>query len=299
MSPLTAVRAATGKRRPGHDHGCKPVEVIPGLWTAHFHDIETRDALKAVSGAIKTVINTATDKCKTTSGSYGADIDVIRVEGLLDDPNAIKEVDAMCEGAEQDKARAALPKFPEEECAGDARKDFERVNAAIEAAQKNGGSAMVHCYASISRSAAFILAYIMKTKRVSLVEAVKLMRKTWDATWPNDTFVKQLLEYEAELGLAGTPGVVEMKVTSKKSAGFYCSAAKSFLTEGEDKDGNKRPAACVLKMSALGDAISSAVAAANAVQAAGLGKINKVETSYPAMDGGAHGSARPYYYLRN
>ena len=43
-------RDATGRVRPGHDHGCKPVEIVPGLWTAHFHDIEDIDQLRKACG---------------------------------------------------------------------------------------------------------------------------------------------------------------------------------------------------------------------------------------------------------
>ena len=30
-----AFREYTSWKRPGRDHGCKPVEIVPGLWTAH------------------------------------------------------------------------------------------------------------------------------------------------------------------------------------------------------------------------------------------------------------------------
>jgi protein-tyrosine phosphatase len=294
MSTFAAARLATGKQRPGHNHGCKPVEVVAGVWTAHFHDIETAETLKAVSSSIKTVVNSATDKCNTKPGSYGDDIDVLVVEGLLDDPEPRKKVDAMAEGPEKEAAKAALPAFPDCECAGDAKKDFERVNEAIDASKAAGGAAMVHCYASLSRSAAFVLAYMMKTQRITLVEAIKQMRKKWDATWPNDKFLNQLLEYEKELGLAGEPGVVEMKVTTKKSINFYKNAAKSFLQGSEDKDGNKKEPARVLTISGLGDAINTAVFAATAMETDGLGIVKKVETSYPDMDQGSakHGCAR-------
>merc|ERR1719201_2908124 len=65
----------------------------------------------------------------------------------------------------------------------------------------DGGGAMIHCYASLSRSAAFVLAYMMKEKKITLEQAIVEMRTKWDATWPNDSFVQQLLEYEKELGL--------------------------------------------------------------------------------------------------
>lgn len=285
MSTYATVRKATGQQRPGHNHGCKPVEVVPGVWTAHFHDIETSEALQGFSAGIRTVVNCATDKCPTKPGSYGESVDVVVVDGLLDDPEPRKKVDAMPEGPEKEAALKALPKFDACECAGDAKKDFVRVNDAIDAAKAAGGGAMIHCYASLSRSAAFVLAYMMKTQKITLVEAVRQMRKKWDATWPNDTFVEQLLEYEKELGLAGVPGEMEMKVTTKKSVGFYVRSAKSFLTGFEDKDGNKKEAVCVLRISGLGESINAAVAAAVEVEAASLGTIKKVETAYPDMDG--------------
>ena len=49
--------------RPKGTHGCKPVEVVPGLYTAHYEDVLTRDALRKVSPSIKTVFNSAADKC--------------------------------------------------------------------------------------------------------------------------------------------------------------------------------------------------------------------------------------------
>lgn len=219
-STLAAVREVTGLQRSSHAHGCKPVEVLPGVWTAHFHDIEDAAALeKATGGApVKTVINCATEKCSTKTGSYGPDVEVLRVEGLLDDPEARKKVDAMAEGPEKEAAKAALPVFPAEECAGNAKQDFERVVAAMEAARSAGGASMVHCYASISRSVAFILAYMMRTQRMTVVEAAKQMKMQWDAVWPNDSFVEQLLEYERELGIA-SPGEVSTEVTTKNSAG--------------------------------------------------------------------------------
>ena len=35
-------------------------------------------------------------------------------------------------------------------------------------------------------------------------------------------------------------GAVDMRVTTKKAPGFYIRSAKSFITEYEDKDGNKK-----------------------------------------------------------
>jgi predicted protein tyrosine phosphatase len=58
---------------------------------------------------------------------------------------------------------------------------------------------LIHCHSSISRSTAFILAYMMETEHISLVKATKLFKSKWDACWPADKFVFQLLMYEMEL----------------------------------------------------------------------------------------------------
>lgn len=126
------------------------------------------------------------------------------IEGLLDDPDPLKKVEAMPQGAEKDAARAALPSFEPRECAGDAKKDFERVNSIIDAEIAVGGATLLHCHASLSRSVVFILAYFMKKDGVTAAEAASRMKPVWDATWPNDTFVAQLIEYEAELAAART-----------------------------------------------------------------------------------------------
>ena len=39
------IRGVTGWVRPPGTHGCKPVQIVPGLWTAHYHDIDTKEKL--------------------------------------------------------------------------------------------------------------------------------------------------------------------------------------------------------------------------------------------------------------
>lgn len=66
----------------------------------------------------------------------------------------------MPEGADKDAARAALPSETLDECAGDAKQHFTMVNKLIADTLGRGEHVMIHCHASISRSAAFILAYV-------------------------------------------------------------------------------------------------------------------------------------------
>ena len=110
--------------------------------------------------------------------------------------NLCFQVDSLPDGPEKSAALAALPVFSSAEGPGDAAKDFDRVNAAIDAARTSGSGALVHCAASVSRGPSFLLAYIMKDQGCTLAEAIAIMKPKWDATWPNDSFVEQLLTYE-------------------------------------------------------------------------------------------------------
>jgi hypothetical protein len=53
MSTFEAVREVTGWVRPKGGHGCTPTEVFAGVFTAHYHDIDTRvKLLDAIGGTM-------------------------------------------------------------------------------------------------------------------------------------------------------------------------------------------------------------------------------------------------------
>jgi hypothetical protein len=92
MSSVTEIRKLTGTIRPGGNHGCSPVEVIPGLWTSTFADVNSKEKLAAVSPAIKVVVNAATEACNSSPGFYGDGVNVVRVENFFDSPDPVKKV---------------------------------------------------------------------------------------------------------------------------------------------------------------------------------------------------------------
>ncbi|KAH8095156.1 hypothetical protein JL720_2433 [Aureococcus anophagefferens] len=179
-------RTVTSWVRPARGHGCKPVEILPGLWTAHYHDIDSKEKLKAATkGApITLVVNSALCQCEARTGFWGPDVQGKPTTSACRDPDVPLE----------------------KRCSGDAKQYFDAVNKAVAAALARGDHVLVHCHASLSRSAAFILAYLMQKKGMTLLEAARCMKANWDATWPNDRFVFQLMEYERDLAAPAAAG---------------------------------------------------------------------------------------------
>mmetsp|Transcript_104124 Transcript_104124/g.164457 ORF Transcript_104124/g.164457 Transcript_104124/m.164457 type:complete len:328 (-) Transcript_104124:297-1280(-) len=88
-------------------------------------------------------------------------------------------------------------------------------------------------------------------------------------------------------------GTMEMKVTMKKSSGFYVKSAAAFLKgvdaveATEDKEAKpKLEPVDNLKVSGLGAAINTAISVAVQTEAAGLGKITSICTKNPMMPNG-------------
>jgi protein-tyrosine phosphatase len=124
------------------------------------------------------VVNAAIayEQCATCPGYYGPDVEVLLID-LFDDP---KEGEAHT-------------------CAGDSKQYFRLVNSKIKETIASGKSALVHCMASLSRSVVLIIAYLMESKNLSALEATVMLKSVWDPTWPNDRFVRELIEFENEL----------------------------------------------------------------------------------------------------
>lgn len=60
---------------------------------------------------------------------------------------------------------------------------------------------LVHCAAGVSRSASFLVAYFMKHKKMPFGEALSFVKSRRSCVHPNSGFRKQLIEYNAILGL--------------------------------------------------------------------------------------------------
>ncbi|XP_057437932.1 uncharacterized protein LOC130730065 [Lotus japonicus] len=69
----------------------------------------------------------------------------------------------------------------------------------VDRSRKEGGKVLVHCFAGVSRSAAVITAYLMKTENLSQEDALESLRQKCEFVCPNDGFLEQLKMFE-EMG---------------------------------------------------------------------------------------------------
>lgn len=76
---------------------------------------------------------------------------------------------------------------------------FDTAADKIHAVGAQGGRVLVHCCAGVSRSATLCLAYLMKYRDMSLMDAHTLVRACRPIIRPNGGFWKQLIDYERSL----------------------------------------------------------------------------------------------------
>ncbi|KRX05885.1 hypothetical protein PPERSA_03822 [Pseudocohnilembus persalinus] len=76
---------------------------------------------------------------------------------------------------------------------------FEQGIEYIKTAKDNNKRILVHCIQGISRSASFVLAYLMKHEKMTLKEAFQLVKSKRSIARPNPKFVESLLKFEQQL----------------------------------------------------------------------------------------------------
>ncbi|KAH9520257.1 dual specificity phosphatase 19 [Bulinus truncatus] len=81
-----------------------------------------------------------------------------------------------------------LPEFP-------IIQGFQKAINFIDDARKANGCVLVHCNAGISRSAAVVMAYLIKTERMTVNEAFSFLRSKRPAICPNPGFMIQLQNF--------------------------------------------------------------------------------------------------------
>lgn len=71
----------------------------------------------------------------------------------------------------------------------------------INEAKRDGGGVLVHCFAGRSRSGTIVVAYLMKQHRMSLSQALELVRSKRPQVQPNYGFMMQLQNFEKSIGV--------------------------------------------------------------------------------------------------
>ena len=92
-------------------------------------------------------------QCDTYPGFYGPSVEVICID-LFDDPT-----------------EGEAHKYP-----GDAKPFFRPTNEAIKRHIAAGNGVMIHCMASLSRSIAFVCAYLIEVEGMTLLESLAKIR---------------------------------------------------------------------------------------------------------------------------
>ena len=73
---------------------------------------------------------------------------------------------------------------------------FDEANEFINKCKEEGNVLLVHCKLGISRSASFIIAYLIKFNKMSAKEALEFVKEKRNQVRPNEGFINQLEEYE-------------------------------------------------------------------------------------------------------
>lgn len=76
---------------------------------------------------------------------------------------------------------------------------FQQAFDFIDNAITTGNSVLVHCFAGKSRSAAIVIGYIMKTRKIKFEEALRFVQNIRPCVDPNFAFCAQLMNYNYNL----------------------------------------------------------------------------------------------------
>ena len=77
----------------------------------------------------------------------------------------------------------------------DMSQHFEETYKFIDSQRLLGRNVLVHCHAGVSRSAAIIVAYLIKKEHTNLAKALATLRSKRPRAKPNDAFMQQLKKF--------------------------------------------------------------------------------------------------------
>jgi len=164
------------------------VEVIRGVWLGDRYAAADRELLRKRN--ILAVVNCA-------SAPPDKDVDWARVAAKFGFVVPCFHVEPH---GEQEPLQYML--VPVKDEAAEPISDyFDESFTFIEGALHSSKSVLIHCEAGRSRSATVLLAYLMKSQRLSLSEALSKIKLQNRAVFPNDGFISQLHQYAETIGV--------------------------------------------------------------------------------------------------
>jgi hypothetical protein len=114
----------------------------------------------------------------------------------------------------------------------DISKHFEEAFQFIDENIKLGRNVLVHCHAGVSRSAALLAAYLIKSRQWTAEQAVSLIRSKRPRAKPNDAFFQQLKEF-------GNKHTAKPQTYERYDASPRPSPKKTYETPLSEKSQNK------------------------------------------------------------